>query len=279
MLSGNVAEVAKGIQQRLSVARSPDLLLQSAQLAMQARDFAGARRALLEAQRSSPQDPRLLRVMVQSYVLEHHTGLALRMLREYAAHWPQSAEASFQLAQLLAQQGDRVEAQRRFQAMVEREAYELDAQLWLANLEERARNYPAAIDGYRRVLGMNSKNVVALNNLAYLLTNQGGELDEALRYAEEAQALAPDNPDVEGTLGWVLYRKHLYENAVPSLKHAAQKDGADNNEAAVVRKYHLGLAYLKTGERNPGVKLLASALATNARLPEAEMARQALAAQ
>jgi tetratricopeptide (TPR) repeat protein len=305
-----LAELDKGVKLGLVKDRTPDLLLQNGLLKMRAKDYAGARAAFDEGLQRSPEDPRLLWVIAQTQVLEGHAALALKNLQAYAdkrphsarvqlllAQWlsktgdrtsarrallaakaadPNFAETDFQLAQLDANEGRIDEARQGFVLLLDRGGYRFSAQLWLANIEDRARNYPAAMEGYRRVLAMNPRNLVALNNLAYLLATQTNQLDEALQDAQQARELAPTNTDVEGTLGWVLFRKGIYDSAAGYLKEASRKDGSDTGESAIVRRYHLGMVYMKTGDLNLGTSTLTSALQMNPRLPEAEAALELL---
>jgi tetratricopeptide (TPR) repeat protein len=160
--------------------------------------------------------------------------------------------------------------------LTERDGYRFSALLWLANIEDRTHDYQQAIKDYRQVLQMNGDNIIAWNNLAYLLATQTDQLDEALALARKAGELAPGNPNVEGTLGWVLFRKGFYENAVRMLENASHKDGSNATPGSTLRKYHLGMAYLKVGDRQRALKSLAMALDANRNLPEAEAARRLL---
>jgi putative PEP-CTERM system TPR-repeat lipoprotein len=74
----------------------------------------------------------------------------------------------------------------------------------LAEEDQRRKQYGEATAGYKRVLEMDPDNVAALNNLAWILTEQGKP--EALEYAERAHRLAPFNPSVLDTLGWTAAR-------------------------------------------------------------------------
>jgi uncharacterized protein HemY len=132
----------------------------------------------------------------------------------------------------------------------------------LGDLEVRVGNRPAAIVQYRAVLDKDRNNVLGLNNLAYLLANVNP--DEALTHAQKAVEAQPGNPAVLDTLGWVCYRKGLYQMAVEHLKNAVAK--GDTPE----RKYHLALAYLKVGKRAQGEKLLQAALTADPMLPKKE---------
>lgn len=58
------------------------------------------------------------------------------------------------------------------------------------------------------MLAIDGSNLFALNNLAYALALD--DPDEALKFAEKAVEIAPDEPTVQDTLGWVCYRKGMY---------------------------------------------------------------------
>jgi tetratricopeptide (TPR) repeat protein len=80
--------------------------------------------------------------------------------------------------------------------------------------------------------------------------------------------LHPGKTAYEDTLGWALYRKGLYDVAVPHLEQAAAQKGS------AVPKYHLAMAYAKSGDRTRGRTALDAALKLNPNLPEAKMAKQ-----
>ena len=75
---------------------------------------------------------------------------------------------------------------------------------------------------------------------------------------------------MDDTLGWVLYHKGIYEEAVRYLEAAARSSSA----AAI--QYHLGLAYCKTGRGDRGASMLRAALRAAPDLPEAKLAKQQL---
>jgi tetratricopeptide (TPR) repeat protein len=147
-----------------------------------------------------------------------------------------------------------------------------DSELWLYMgwLDNLRKNYPLAVDYFRKVVDRDPSNVVALNNLAYILASQDGRFDEALKYAQQVKEIAPDNKGVDDTIGWIMYRKGLYRSAVKYLESAAA------GEADPVIRYHLGMAYMKTGDRR-GEPTLRAALRSAPALPEARMAEQLLA--
>jgi tetratricopeptide (TPR) repeat protein len=133
------------------------------------------------------------------------------------------------------------------------------------------REYSAAFSvasQYRKVLEKDSRNLVALNGLGYLLTDQANQPDEALKYAQQAKELAPHDAAVDDTLGWVYYCKGLYPVAAGHLEAAVAK------EPNARRKYHLAMAYFKSGDRPRGTVQLNQALKMDSTLPEAATAQR-----
>ena len=127
-------------------------------------------------------------------------------------------------------------------------------------------NEAAAIDDFEKVVAA-SPDPQAANNLAYLLAEYRNQTDEALKLAQKAVEVAPTNASYSDTLGWVLYKKGLYNNAIPYFQRAS----ADPEN--VVWKYHLAMAYAKAGDTKRGRSILEAALKVDSRVPEARMAK------
>lgn len=300
---GRRDEARKSVAAGLQSARTPDLLLQDALLKIDAKDYKGARAALEAALHGDPEDVRALRALAQLYDLENQRAAGLKAIRQYAALNPKSAPVQHFLGELLLAEGQTADARAAFTAAKAADSRFRPAQLavarmdvsegkldsahqtlaallaaspndpelwlymgWLANLE---KDYRQALVYFRKVVDADASNVVALNNLAYILASQTGQFDEALKYAQQVKELAPDNKGVDDTIGWIMYRKGLYRSAVKYLESAAS--GAPDP----VIRYHLGMAYLKTGDKR-GEPTLRAALKSAPGLPEARMAQQLL---
>jgi Tfp pilus assembly protein PilF len=159
-------------------------------------------------------------------------------------------------------------ARHRLEEVLARDASNATAHLWLGNLEVAKGDYNSALARFQKVVDQDPNNTQALNNLAYLLAEHRNQPDTALKYAERARELSPEDPDLADTMGWVLYRKGLYRNALPHLELAAARSD--------VAKYHLAMAYAKTGDQARGRAVLAAALKRNPQLPEAKLAQAVL---
>ena len=86
-----------------------------------------------------------------------------------------------------------------------------------------------------------TKDPVVLNNLAWIYMVEGN--DRALDMARQANAAAPNNPDIADTLGWILVSSGEVREGLDFLKASARS--RPNNPTV---QYHLGIAYHQVGE-------------------------------
>lgn len=93
----------------------------------------------------------------------------------------------------------------------------------------------------RRILQFEPENVVALNSLGYMLTEDSQRYREAEELLTKAHKLKPDDPVVLDSLGWLHYRQGNYVDAVRELRQAYAK----YQEPAVAA--HLGEVLWVTG--------------------------------
>lgn len=306
LATGNLQDLATSVQQGLALGRVPDLLLQGGLLELQLHNYPRARFYFSEALDRNPEDLRSLEALARSYAEQGQSSIAFQKVREYAARKPKSAPLQEYLGEQLQISGNLAEARDRYNAAktadptytrTDLAAAQLDmaegrlddarkrasallaankellpANLILADLEVKAGKYEAAVERYRKALEIAPENLRALNDMAYVLAEYRNRPDEALKYAQHAAEIAPDDPVIEDTMGWVLYRKGLYDMALKYLKSAA----ANSNVVAI--KYHLAMAYMKSGRTDLGRQGLEAALRANPAAPEAQAATQLLRA-
>jgi len=155
-------------------------------------------------------------------------------------------------ADLLAR-GNRVdEAIAQYKAVIDKRP---TAQVWtlLGILEDGRGNIAAAETAYRNALEITPETPIAANNLAWIITENGGNLDEALQLATMASAKSPQSAGFYDTLGWVYFKKGLNSPAVEQMKkavamdeNAAKVNGSSPNAAYRVR---LGMALAQYGDK------------------------------
>lgn len=137
----------------------------------------------------------------------------------------------------------------------------------LGILEESRANSSEAEAAYRTALEMAPESAIAANNLAWLIAEKDGNLDEALRLATIAVSRNQSVAGYYDTLGYVYLKKGLASPAVEQLKRAvaleeanAQRSGTTPNPAYRVR---LGMALAKAGDKTSARREVEASLRSN----------------
>lgn len=180
--------------------------------------------------------------------------------------------AYMNLGQVYFQSGKTDQASAEYEAVLAKDSQSLQAHMMLGIIHEQKKEYDKSKARYETILGINSKFAPAANNLAWLLIEQGGNLDVALNYAQTAREQQPNDPSIADTLGWLYYKKNAYLLAVNLLKESVEKLPTNP-----VVQYHLGMAQYKSGDKENARKALQTALKLDQNFPGADEARNALA--
>jgi predicted Zn-dependent protease len=263
---------------------------------MQQRDYGGARTALEEVIAENPEDVRAVRLLADAYLSEKQPAKAEERLKAIVGAHPQSAPLENLLGQWYLSARNPAAARKAFEAACAADPHFVTAQLAMANIDYRERRFDAArqrllglltadpkdpsllvmlgtvaggmgdqeeaVRRYRAAVAVDGANVAALNDLAYTLATS--DPDAALKYAQTAAELAPDDPSVNDTLGSIYYQKAIYPKAIRYLETAVAKDPTPR------REYHLGMSYLRSGQNDQGAKILELALQQDPKLPTTE---------
>jgi tetratricopeptide (TPR) repeat protein len=184
---------------------------------------------------------------------------------------PEFTAPYYQLGLLYAAQKKFPEAEARLAKVLEKDDKNVGAHALLGMVLNSEGKIDAANKEYRKVLTLSPKNPLAANNLALNLAEGGGNLDEALKFAQIAREAAPEEPSVGDTLGWVHYKKGLIDIAYPLIADAA---GKMKNNASV--RYHHGMVLAKKGKNKEAAAELNAALSLDPKFPGAEEARKTI---
>jgi putative PEP-CTERM system TPR-repeat lipoprotein len=266
-------------------------LIKLARVQIVTKDLAGARKTLLDALRIQPDqlDAQVMLVGVEiqgsrlddalklakqvqqqkpanptGYVLESDVALArknypaaLAALEHAQTLAPSGALLMGQLSVLSAMQRPE-EGEKRLGVWLSSHPDDADTRAALAESLLKRKQYAAASEQYLRLNASNPNNLLILNNLAWALLETGDK--RAASYAEQALKLAPDNPAVMDTLGWILVQQKQTSRGIQLLQQALTKAP----DAAEIQ-YHLAAAYAQSGDtvraRGELERLLANGLA------------------
>ena len=171
-----------------------------------------------------------------------------------------SAVLALRHAAALRAAGQAEAAAAALRAWLEGAATDDEAGLMLSQLELEAGRFTDAERRLEAIVARRPDDAVALNNLAWVLGERGGEAaaGRARALAERAYFLAP-GPDVADTLGWILARSGQASQAVPLLRQSAAARATAQPDPG--SSYRLAFALNAAGERDEARLVLTPVLA------------------
>jgi tetratricopeptide (TPR) repeat protein len=199
------------------------------------------------ALRARPDDARLVQLHGEVSLYTGDTAGAESSFRRAIDLNPNDLQAYGSLARYLAVSGRPEEVVHTYERALGANPQSATLHLVVGSLYELRNRSREAVERYEEAIRLDPSLAVAKNNLAYLMAEQGGNLDRALDLAQEAKSLLPDNPNAADTLGWVLYKKNVPSAAIGYLREAESAMPPDDPMINVVR-HHLALAYEANGE-------------------------------
>jgi tetratricopeptide (TPR) repeat protein len=144
--------------------------------------------------------------------------------------------------------------------------------LLAGGIYENRKDWDSAKQQYQKALDIQPDNALASNNMAYVMLQQGGNVDVAFAMAQTARQKLPDNPSTADTLGWAFYHKQVYKSAITLFKEAVTKEPEN-----ALFNYHLGLAYAKNGQAALAKQQLDRVVKIKPNSPEVDDLRRAVA--
>jgi Flp pilus assembly protein TadD len=184
---------------------------------------------------------------------------------------PDDGEAAFLYAQLQVQRGQAANAISTWEQWSKAHPGNAGAFATLGMLEESLGDKRKAEDYYRKALQIQPAQPLAANNLAYLMLENGENVDVALTLAQTARRSMPNSPNSADTLAWAYYYKGTYGFARDLLE-----DAIKTNPNSQAMQYHLGMVYSKLGDKNNAASHLKKSVALAPDSPAAKDARAAL---
>lgn len=254
-------------------------------------DARGALETLKRAAKKFPEQIELVRAVCRQFLQMRQPAQAIEFASNEKLAKRKPIEAALLLADLFGTLKQDKELRRTLETLVE--AHPKEARAWsaLARLEQRAKNFPALETALRKSIELNpgahkdkarlaallnrtgqskeaatlfgelaqitGNDLVALNNAAMLYSDDLGDPERAVAYAEKAHRIAPELPAVLDTLAWALYRRGTDED----LKRAEELlNRALKRSKSAETEYHYGAVLMKTGRTGEGKTLLKKAV-------------------
>jgi len=121
---------------------------------------------------------------------------------------------------------------------------------YYGTVQDRIGNKDKVIPEMKKVVELDPKHVQGLNYLAFTLAEQDSNLEEAEGYARRAFSLDPKDGYIMDTLGWVLFKRSQFNEAIRYLEGALK---LQPNVSVIAE--HLGDAYAKLAMVDKALKM------------------------
>ena len=224
------------------------------------------------ALKAHPANAKFLVLAGQTRLATGDSPAAEALFRRAIAVDPKNLDGYNLLAGLYLREQRLGEARREFERLSERQPKSVAVHTAIGIILQIENQRDAAKTKYEQILQIDPSAAVAANNLAWMIVEDGGNLDVALHYAQTAKAQLPDRAEVNDTLGWIYVKKGLNALAVPPLLQSVEKDPTNASY-----QYHLGMAYAEAGNVPRAREALQKAVQLDPDSQHAAEARQALA--
>lgn len=291
--SGSTALARQELQKFLALSPDqPDLLFQSALVLYSEKKYPEAERVFSSLRQRFPGDLRLLFGLAETMVATNRGKQALDMLKAESLARPQVNPIRMATGNVALRIGDLATADQQYSYLLGVDPKNLELHLRLGETQRLMKRTQEALQTlrkgqalqpnnpqvnlqlaltldaaglqreslpiYENVVKNQPDNPIALNNLAYMMAEDGRDLDLALTYAQRARQRAPGSLDIADTLGWVYLKKQLSDSALLIYRDITQK--SPNNP---LYHYHMAIALFQKGDKTGARRSLQTALSLN----------------
>ncbi len=268
-------------------------------LALADKNYKEAESTFSKLYQSNPQDLRGLMGLSETYAGQGQYDKAVQVLETELNKRPDAVQIRIALGNLAFRAGKYDLAIQNYQALIQKQPDDGGVYVRLGESYRRKGDTKAAVEAFRKareilpndvqphlqlalllegsgqpdqarpiyeqILKLQPDNAIALNNLAYMMAETGGDLDKALALAERAKQKLPADINVADTLGWIYIKKNLSDNAVSIFR-----DLVNRKPEVSTFRYHLGMALYQRGDKVQARKELQTALQLKPAPGEAE---------
>lgn len=253
---------------------------QLGRLYRETENYTAATSTLRELQTMGPEEDRRARLLiVDTLRASKQIDEALAEANRAREQYPQDSALRSTYAMLLGDAGRTDEGATLLKGTLRHTAEDREVYLGLAQVYERGRRFPEAVDAvqhalkltevaesketeyfllgaiyerwkkldlaeenFKKSLAINPRNGQALNYYGYMLADRGIRLEEAVTMIQRAVDDDPYNGAFLDSLGWAFFKLRRYPEAEPLLMRAVERIASD----PTIRE-HLGDLYQQTG--------------------------------
>src|SRR5437773_3351525 len=221
---------------------NPSSLEQLVNLDIDAKAYAAGHQRVNQLLQKQPNSAAAYYLQRKLYVAEGKFDVAQTALLKAIDLDPNFTRAYDLLVPIYGRANKLPEALNEMNAVLAKKPNDVRALLLTGFICDAMKDYNKARDSYEKVVTVDPNAVVALNNLAFIYAEKLNDLNRAAELAQKARSIAPTNPSVLDTLGWITYKHGGYQQAVDLLNQSAAMS-TDNVDI----QFHLGMEVYKMG--------------------------------
>lgn len=228
--------------------------------------------ALERAAKQAPGDFAPLRALARLHGEQNRFDQALKYADLALKAAPAMVDLQMDRIDILSALGRRADALTASRQTVAKNGAVPAAHFQLGGLLLQASDWKSAETAFRQTLKLDSKNVMAANNVAYLTMQRKGDLNEALQLAQAAVAQEPGNAMFLDTLAGILQARGDDSGAIEATNRAIKANPKSGESF-----FRLGVLQAKAGKKSEAIKAFDSALAAGLPAKSAAEAKSHLA--
>ncbi len=196
---------------------------------------------------------------------------AERSFQQAITNQPEAIAAYLGLSRVYEATGQRAQALTNVDKALALKPKDLTARMLKANLLQLGSDFAGAATLYQQIIALTPSLAAAWNNLACLYHAPLNRGNEAFDLAKQARLLAPRDPAIADTLGWIAYTRGETKWALTLLQESAEKLPGEPQV-----QYHLGICQSALGDEEAARTSLNRALELSTEFPGASETRSML---
>ena len=231
-------------------------------------DKAGAQKRFDSLYQSEPNDPGPLFAQVQLLNDDKLWSQLSQTVTDWCENHPNDTRTPMTIAgDLAATEGEDADEARKtaediLRMTLQRNPSHTGATAMLATLLQTTGRTAESAELYQRILALQPDNVIAVNNLAWILCEEQGKYQQALELAQKGLKIAPNYVDLIDTRGVAYYRLGELEKAVQDFTQSIQLYPA-GAPSVVASHFHLGRTLANLGRKDQAIESLRKASELN----------------
>lgn len=195
------------------------------------------------------------------YLQTDQTDKALQAARRSQRYFPDNAETLLLIGSILSQEHQPrqgLDSIQKALTLADKSDLKLLSRIYtsLGDNYYQLHNTDSAFTFYDKAILYNPDNMLALNNAAYHMACNGGDLDKAYQMISKVIQNNPDNDTSMDTYAWVLFKKKEYSLARDAIDKTLQLTKTPSAELLE----HAGDIYFMDGQPEQALKFWTQAL-------------------